>query len=131
MLGIKDLKQTLQSIKVICDDVEYGFASIEDEKLVSRDKVLATFHENGRLAVIAPKSYLDSMSIDNEGPYAKLTIDVNTSLELVGLTAVMATKLADHGISANFVATFYHDHVFVQYDLRQKTKDLLESLKND
>jgi hypothetical protein len=130
MPGITDLNQTLKSIKVSCDDVQYGFASIDDETLVSRDNVLATFHENGRLAVIAPIEYLGSQNIDNEGPYAKLTIEVHTSLELVGLTAVMATKLAESGISANVVAAFYHDHVFVQYDLRHKATQLLESLED-
>ncbi len=130
MSGITDLQQTLNSIKVICDDIEYGFASVPGDSVIERDKVLATFQENGRLAVIAPKSYLDSEDIENEGPYAKLTIDVHTSLELVGLTAVMSTKLAEHGISANVVAAFYHDHVFVQYDLRDKAIGLLEGLKN-
>ena len=130
MSGITDLQQTLQSIKVSCDDVAYGFASIQDDSIIDRDKVLATFQENGRLAIIAPQDYLNEKDIDNEGPYAKLTIDVHTSLELVGLTAVMATKLADNGISANVVAAFYHDHVFVQYEVREKAAELLESLRN-
>lgn len=130
MSGIIDLQKTLQSIKVVCDDVRYGFASIEDESLIDRDLVLATFHENNQLAIIAPQQYLADQKIECEGPYAKLTIDVHTSLELVGLTAVMATKLADHGISANVVAAFYHDHVFVQYDLREKARELLENLKS-
>lgn len=130
MAGLTDLKQALQSLKVQCDGVQYGFASIADESQIARNKVLATFHENGRVAVIAPKEYLDTVAIDNEGPYAKLTIDVYTSLELVGLTAVIATKLAQNGISANVVAAFYHDHVFVQYGLRNKAIGFLESLKN-
>ncbi len=131
MSGITDLKQTLQSIRISCDDIQYGFTSIQDESKISRDKVLATFYENGRLAVIAAKEYLDSLDIENEGPYAKLTIEVHTSLELVGLTAVMATKLAKHGISANVVAAFCHDHVFVQYKLREKAIESLESLKDN
>ncbi len=130
MSGITDLQETLKSIKVSCDNIEYGFTSISDENLVERDKVLATFHENGKLAIIAPVEYLKSKNIDNEGPYAKLTIDVHTSLELVGLTAVMATKLAENGISANVVAAFYSDHVFVQYDHKDKAIQLLENLKN-
>lgn len=130
MSGVTDLQQALKSLKVICDSVEYGFASIEDEARISRDDVLATFHENGRLAIIAPKEYLDNEGIGYEGPFAKLTIDIHTSLDLVGLTAVLATKLAEHDISANVVAAFYHDHVFVQYKLRQKAIELLEGLKN-
>src|SRR5665213_1409247 len=130
MSGITDLKETLDSIKVICDNIEYGFASLEDESIIDRDKVLATLHEDGRLAVIAPLPYLKEKGIDAEGPYAKLTIDVHTSLELVGLTAIMATKLSENGISANVVAAFYHDHVFVQYNLKDKAIQLLESLKS-
>lgn len=130
MPGVTNLQQTLQSLKVICDDIQYGFAGVADESQIERDEVLATFHENDRLAIIAPKDYLDSLGIENESPYAKLTIDVHTSLELVGLTAVMATELAKYGISANVVAAFYHDHVFVQYELRQKATQLLESLRD-
>lgn len=128
MSGLTDPQQTLKSLKVVCDDIQYGFASIPDDSGIDRKKVLATFQENGRLAVIAPKEYLESLNIENEGPYAKLTINVHTSLELVGLTAVMATKLAEHGISANVVAAFYHDHVFVQYGVRKKAAELLENL---
>lgn len=130
MSGLTDLQQTLASLKVLCDDVPYGFASVALDADIDRDTVLATFHENGRLAIIAPQEYLISKGIEQEGPYAKLTIDVHTSLELVGLTAVMATKLAKHGISANVVAAFYHDHVFVQYELRERAAQLLESLKD-
>ena len=126
MSGITDLQQTLDSIKVICDDIEYGFASIENGSIIDRDRVLATFQENGRLAVIAPLSYLNDNDIKNEGPYAKLTIDVHTSLELVGLTAVIATKLAEHGISANVVAAFYHDHIFVDKKDTEKAMQILE-----
>jgi hypothetical protein len=131
MSGITDLQETLNSIKVTCDDVEYGFASIENASTIDATKVLATFQENGRLAIIAPAKYLKNNDIDHEGPYAKLTIDIHTSLELVGLTAVMATTLAEHGISANVVAAFYHDHVFVQYALKDKAKELLKSLKSN
>jgi hypothetical protein len=130
MSGITDLNQTLKSLKVTCDNIEYGFASIADESRISRKEVLATFYEDGQLAIIAPQSYLKQQEIEYEGPYAKLTIDIHTSLELVGLTAVMATKLAENGISANVVGAFYHDHVFVQYALKDKATALLKDLKN-
>jgi hypothetical protein len=41
-------------------------------------------------------------------------LTVHSSLEAVGLTAAVARKLALHGISANVVAAYYHDHIFVQ-----------------
>ncbi len=64
MSGITDLKETLKSIQVSCDGVEYGFASLPDKNAIDRDKVLATFHESGKLAIIAPLEYLKSQAID-------------------------------------------------------------------
>jgi uncharacterized protein len=42
-----------------------------------------------------------------------ITLNVHSSLEAVGLTAAVAGRLTQHGISANIVAAYYHDHVFV------------------
>lgn len=42
---------------------------------------------------------------------------------------MLAKALADNGISANVVAAYYHDHVFVQHDVRQKAADILLGLK--
>ena len=43
----------------------------------------------------------------------RITLTVHSSLEAVGLTAAVATCLAQAGISANVVAAYHHDHVFV------------------
>jgi hypothetical protein len=42
-----------------------------------------------------------------------ITLNVHSSLEAIGLTAAVAGRLALHGISANVVAAYYHDHIFV------------------
>lgn len=48
-------------------------------------------------------------------PFARITLQVHSDLEAVGLTAAVATALAAEGISANVVAGFFHDHVFVPW----------------
>lgn len=48
-----------------------------------------------------------------QAEFRRITLKVNSSLEAVGLTAAVATALAQEGISANVVAAFHHDHVFV------------------
>lgn len=111
MSGNTNLQEVLSSIKVSCDDVEYGFATVSAGTKISIEEVIGTFAESEGLTVIASKEYLADKKLPFEGPFAKLSIEVYTSLELIGLTAVLATRLAEQGISANVVAAYFHDHV--------------------
>jgi uncharacterized protein len=129
MSGQTDILEVLKSLQVSCDDMEYGFGLIENKEINLDDQILGLFKEKEGLTVIAPRKYLETKEIKYDGMYAKLTIEAHTSLELVGLTAVLCKKLADNNISANVVAGYYHDHIFVQYDLRQKAIDVLSSLR--
>ena len=129
MTGQTNLSEVLKSMQVSCDNIEYGFASVKDKQVNFDEQVLGTFKENEGLTVIAQKEYLETNNIQYEGPYAKLTIEIHTSLELVGLTAVLAKKLAENQISANVVAGYFHDHIFVQYAVRQKAIEAINNLK--
>ncbi len=131
MAGLDNLEETLRSMVASCDEVEYGFATIKSAKGIDLKDMQATFKEREGLAVIAPKDILEAKGIKYEGPFAKITIDVHTSLDMVGLTAALATELAKNDISANVVAAYFHDHIFVQYDLRQKAMDAINYLKID
>jgi len=131
MSGQTNLSQVLRSLQISCDNVEYGFTTINDQTLPTDDQILGTFKETEGLTVIAITDYLQAKGMQFEGSYAKLTIEVRTSLELVGLTAVLASKLAENKISANVVAGYFHDHIFVQFGLRQKAIEAIESLKAD
>lgn len=44
---------------------------------------------------------------------SKITIQVHSSLEAVGLTYAMSKALSGANISCNVVAGYYHDHLFV------------------
>jgi len=43
----------------------------------------------------------------------------------VGLTAAVSGRLAANGISANMIAAYHHDHVFVPKDKAQLALQLL------
>ena len=55
-------------------------------------------------------------------------MEIHSSLDAVGLTAAFSNKLTSHGISANVVAGYYHDHIFVQKDKACLAIEALEEL---
>ena len=57
-----------------------------------------------------------------------ITLTVHSSLEAVGLTAAFATALTKAGISANVVAAFHHDHIFVPERDAERALEALRAL---
>ena len=53
---------------------------------------------------------------------------MHTALDAVGLTAAVATALAEHGIPANVIAGFYHDHLLVPEDRADDAVAVLRGL---
>ena len=50
--------------------------------------------------------------------------------DAVGLTAAFSTALGNAGISANVVAAYYHDHIFVPTDKAEKALNVLQGMRN-
>jgi hypothetical protein len=65
------------------------------------------------LTLIVPLEAARQAGLPTEPAMRMITLDVHSSLEAVGLTAAFATALGSKGISANVVAAYYHDHIFV------------------
>ena len=82
----------------------------------------------GQFALIREDEGLTSICPDDEGQWARISLEVHSSLEAVGLTAVISSRLAQEGISANIVAGGLHDHLFVPWDRREEALALLRRL---
>ena len=63
--------------------------------------------------------------------WARISLALHSDLSAVGLTAAIARALADEGISANVVAGFYHDHVFVPWETRREAIAALQTLSSE
>ena len=84
---------------------------------------LGTFREAEDVSAIVPAELAD------EAPaFARIVLTVHSDLEGVGLTAAVATALADAGIACNVVAALHHDHLFVPADRADEALALLQAL---
>jgi hypothetical protein len=74
------------------------------------------------------KSKADEYNIPYSGVFSCITLSVHSSLDAVGLTAAVSTKLTQVNISANVIAAYYHDHVFVASKDAQRALSALNEL---
>lgn len=123
MTGETDLATLLRALDPVLDPVEYGFGVLAGGAAPSGSTgaldPLCLFREDEGMTVIAAAAALDAAGIAQARGWARITLRVHSSLQAVGLTAAVARALADAGISANVVAAYHHDHVFVPWDRRQ------------
>jgi uncharacterized protein len=63
-----------------------------------------------------------------EGEWARISLEVHSSLSAVGLTAALSRALAEADISANIVAGLRHDHLFVPWNRREEAVVCLKAL---
>jgi hypothetical protein len=64
-------------------------------------------------------------------PCRMITCNVHSSLEAVGFIALLATKLAERGISVNPVSAYYHDHLFVPVKEAEEALRILKQIRED
>lgn len=116
MAGETDLSKMLASLAPQLRDEEYVFCTMPNGRYGDYPELepIASFMEAEGLTLVIPKHRADEHGIPYEAVFKCITLSVHSSLEAVGLTAVVASKLTEKGISANVIAAFYHDHVFVQ-----------------
>ncbi len=129
MTGEKDIKKLLENMNPILCEQEYVFVTTNkkiDEIILLNP--LCTFMEEEGLTLIVEKNTAISNCLKFDGVFKKITLKIHSSLDAVGLTAAVASKLKDYNISANVVAAYYHDHIFVQSNLSEKALNCLNEL---
>lgn len=95
----------------------FAYRTLSDEPLALPPEAFALIREDEGLTLIEP----------GEG-WARITLTIHSSLEAVGLTAAISQALGRRSISANVVAAYYHDHVFVPWDRREEALEVLRKL---
>ena len=131
MSGVVDLEQILRSLRPNLGDGEFVFCTFTDMKYGDHAELtpLGVFQEPEGMTLIVPRHRADRAGIEYEACYRQITLTVQSSLNAVGLTAAVAGVLTEQRISANVVAGFYHDHIFVPAEQAEAALAALQSLQ--
>lgn len=124
MTGETDLPTLLRAMEPVLCSEPYSFGLLPRGTAFA--DAFALIHEAEGTTVIAPLSALNAAAIAHQGPWSRISLTVHSALSAMGLTATVATALAREGISANVVAGYFHDHIFVQAD---RAGDAMTALK--
>ena len=131
MSGITDINELLSSMQPALVDELFVFCTVKGQLAEYVNLApIATFVEPEGLTLVLTKDSADEADLHYEGVFRQITLTVHSSLEAVGLTAAIATKLTSKGISANVIAAYYHDHIFVSDDKAEQALSALKELSD-
>ena len=130
MNGISDINQLLTNMSPELKPGNYVFCHVSGS---AQEHVhlnpLAFFVEEEGLTLVLPLEKANEQALKYDGVFKQITLTVHSSLQAVGLTAAVANKLTEHNISANVIAAYYHDHIFVPSDKAELALAALATFK--
>jgi len=130
MTGETDLDTLIAQMRPMLDPAPYVFCTFATktiEELAEYDPI-GLFAETEGLTAILPVERAQELGLGDAEWFRRITLTVHSSLEAVGLTAAVAAVLTEKGISANVVAAFFHDHVFVPEEHAEEALNALRQL---
>lgn len=130
MSGEKHLATLLSELSPQLLDREYVFCSYEGTEYGDYASLtpLVMVKEFEGLTLVIPRTRADEHEIRYELVFRCITLNVHSSLDAVGLTAALSSKLAQKRISANVIAGFFHDHVFVPAEVVEESMSAIREL---
>jgi uncharacterized protein len=130
MAGETKLQEAVNNLQPHLHPQPYVFVQVADNSLVPRTVVWAEIKEKEGITMILQQHQADYYNLVYEFVASRITLQVNSSLELVGLTAKVAYALARKNISCNVIAAFCHDHVFVPVNQGEEALAIISALAN-
>lgn len=128
--GENNLQKLLNDMSPNLNDDECVFVSLSHSDLNKWSSVrpIGSFQESEGMTWILTRNQADTLGLSYSTSFRYITLAVHSSLEAVGLTAAVAGALAESGISANVVAAYYHDHIFVPTNDAERALAVLQGL---
>jgi hypothetical protein len=119
----------LAGLSPVLDTETYIFASEHNPSAEAIAAATGWFRESEGISLILTRGAALELCFAERSPMRRITLQVQSSLDGVGLTAAVSGLLAAHGIACNMVAAFHHDHLFVPAGQAEDALALLQGLQ--
>lgn len=113
MSGERDLGRLLAGMEPMVHPDPLVYASVDPGAPRPEVDTFAVIAEDEGTTLVLRREDAEEVGLAHEFPCRRIELRIHSSLDAVGLTAAVASALADHGISANVIAGLRHDHLLV------------------
>lgn len=114
----------------------YHIATVDESQLMALSgylgHIIDVFREEEGLSIVFSEEIKDGVSQMTEkeiiGPFALITLTVNSDLLAVGFLARITEALARKEIPVNAFSAYHHDHLLVPYGKKEEAMEILRKL---
>lgn len=134
MQGENNLSVLLSNMQPKLQKGRWVFATVDSEQLskilqqIEISDLQGFYQESEGSSLILEEAQAKLLALECSEAFAAISLSIHSSLEAVGLTAAISGALAQAGISANVVAAFFHDHIYVPYEKAEAAMQCLEGI---
>lgn len=129
MNGETNLKTLLVTMRPLLHESPYVFCTVNQDNYDQLSfEPLCIFREQEGITVITTQELARDSGLVFDTIWACITLTVHSSLTAVGFLAAIIGRLAQAGISVNTVSAYYHDHLFVPWESRDKMMEILAEI---
>ncbi|MFH1471026.1 MAG: ACT domain-containing protein [Candidatus Micrarchaeota archaeon] len=137
MAGNSDLSDILKHLNPELAQEKFYFAQVSESQLFGLVNHLSYIRcicrEEEGLSILFSEDIKEEMGEFGdepvEGPFALITLKVNSSLNAVGMIAKVSEALAKEGIAVNVISACSHDYLLVPYEKRENALAALKRLE--
>ncbi len=124
----RDLNTLRKRMSPAMQDEPYVFCCVPEGQIPAGIQQLATFREAEGLTLIVSRKQAVEANLNWQFECAWITLNVYSSLDAVGFTALISNALSELNIPCNVVSAYHHDHLFVPFESRERVMQMLQEL---